>query len=102
MKTPCIAACKNNEGICSGCYRTIDEVVSWRHLSDQERDETMANLRGENASHTCPSCNQAAQCDISQGKATCWCFDIEKRDTSKLDNNDLCLCRKCLSSLPIA
>ncbi|MCG9648022.1 cysteine-rich CWC family protein [Vibrio brasiliensis] len=102
MKTPCIAACKNNEGICSGCYRTMDEVVNWRHFTDQERDEIMAKLSSTSSTHSCPSCNQPAQCDISQGKSTCWCFEIEQRDTSQLADNTLCLCRKCLSKLPLA
>ncbi|MEZ8100767.1 DUF1289 domain-containing protein [Vibrio bivalvicida] len=102
MKTPCIAACKNNEGICSGCHRTMVEIVNWCHLSDQKRDELMANLSGETSTHTCPSCSQPAQCDISQGKSNCWCFEIEKRDTSLLPNAGTCLCRQCLSKLPTA
>ncbi|MCG9576260.1 cysteine-rich CWC family protein [Vibrio tubiashii] len=102
MKTPCIAACKNNDGICSGCHRTMDEIVNWRHLSDQERDQVMANLSGKTSTHNCPSCHQPAQCDISQGKSTCWCFEIEKRDTSDLPKTGTCLCRKCLSKLPTA
>lgn len=80
----------------------MTEVVNWRHLSDQQRDETMADLAGENSSHYCPSCKQPAQCDISQGKSTCWCFDLEKRDTSQLPDDTLCLCRQCLSKLPLA
>ncbi|WP_084715795.1 cysteine-rich CWC family protein [Vibrio galatheae] len=102
MKTPCIAACKNNEGICSGCHRTMDEIVNWRHFSDQQRDEIIGNLSGRLTTHTCPSCNQPAQCDISQGKSSCWCFGLEKRDTESLAAHDSCLCRKCLSKLPTA
>ncbi|QIJ85949.1 DUF1289 domain-containing protein [Vibrio coralliilyticus OCN008] len=101
MKTPCIAACKNNGGICSGCHRTIDEIVNWRHLSDDERDTVMDALQGSTTSHTCPSCGEPAQCDISAGKDTCWCFSLEKRDTSSLPSNESCLCRKCLNQLPL-
>lgn len=79
----------------------MDEVINWRHFSDQQRDHVMANLSGENASHTCPSCSKPAQCDISQGKDTCWCFEIEKRDTSSIPKTGSCLCRKCLSKLPV-
>ncbi|EGU54213.1 hypothetical protein VIOR3934_20340 [Vibrio orientalis CIP 102891 = ATCC 33934] len=102
MKTPCIAACKNNEGICSGCHRTMDEIVNWCNITDDEREEAINKLSGIISSHTCPSCQEPAQCDISQGKETCWCFSIEKRDTSSLPSNSTCLCRKCLSKLPTA
>ncbi|MER2496929.1 cysteine-rich CWC family protein [Vibrio neptunius] len=102
MKTPCIAACKNNGGICSGCHRTMDEIVNWRHLSDDERDTIMEALQGSVASHRCPSCGEPAQCDISAGKDTCWCFSLEKRDMSCAVSGDACLCRKCLNHLPIA
>ncbi|MGR5457175.1 DUF1289 domain-containing protein, partial [Vibrio alfacsensis] len=30
MATPCKAACKNEGGICSGCFRTMDELSAWR------------------------------------------------------------------------
>ncbi|MCG9677334.1 cysteine-rich CWC family protein [Vibrio sp. Isolate24] len=101
MKTPCIAACKNNGGICNGCHRTIDEIISWRHLSDNKRETVIQALQGSVTSHLCPSCGQPAQCDISAGKSTCWCFSVEQRDISSLTSNDTCLCRKCLNALPI-
>ncbi|RTZ17561.1 DUF1289 domain-containing protein [Vibrio aquaticus] len=102
MKTPCIAACKNNDGICSGCHRTMDEIANWRHYTDQERDQAIERISAKQSTHSCPNCRQPAQCDISIGKSTCWCFNIEKRDTSDLPSSDSCLCRKCLTALPTA
>ncbi|WP_084186067.1 MULTISPECIES: cysteine-rich CWC family protein [Vibrio] len=102
MKTPCIAACKNNHGICSGCHRTMNEIVNWRHFSDAERDTVITNIQRQTSTHQCPSCHAPAQCDISQGKATCWCFEVEQRDTSSLVENSACLCRQCLTALPLA
>ncbi|MEL7293221.1 MAG: cysteine-rich CWC family protein [Pseudomonadota bacterium] len=102
MNTPCKAACKNNDGICSGCYRTMDEIIQWRHFSDQQRDTIIANIQGIQTTHQCPSCQAPAQCDLSQGKQTCWCFDLEKRDTSHLKQGQACLCRQCLSEAPLA
>ncbi|MDE1223426.1 cysteine-rich CWC family protein [Vibrio aestuarianus] len=102
MKTPCIAACKNEGGICSGCHRTMQEIVQWRNFSVQQRDEIMTKLKRDQGTHRCPSCKQSAHCDISEGKTTCWCFELEDRDTSSLDNHAKCLCRHCLTSLPIA
>ncbi|MCG6227057.1 cysteine-rich CWC family protein [Vibrio furnissii] len=101
MKTPCIAACKNNGGICSGCRRTMDEIIQWRHLSDDERDTIMQRLSGQQSTHTCPACGEPTHCDISAGKSTCWCFDVEKRDVSTQPESSVCLCRKCLEKQPI-
>ncbi|GAD66743.1 hypothetical protein VPR01S_05_00380 [Vibrio proteolyticus NBRC 13287] len=101
MKSPCIAACKNQGGICLGCNRTMEEIIQWRHLSDDQRDTIIDSLQGKITSHQCPSCGQNAQCDIAAGKNHCWCFELEQRDTSSMENNDQCLCRKCLTSLPI-
>jgi len=101
MKTPCIAACKNNGGICGGCHRTMNEIIGWKSLSDEQREQVMQNLSSEGATHQCPKCDQPAQCDISAGKETCWCFELEKRDTSGVPKQGLCMCRKCLSALPI-
>ncbi|EKO3517017.1 cysteine-rich CWC family protein [Vibrio fluvialis] len=101
MKTPCIAACKNNAGVCSGCHRTMDEIIQWRHLSDHERDTIMQRLSGQQTTHHCPSCGEPAHCDISAGKSTCWCFELEKRDLSALPESSVCLCRLCLAKQPL-
>ncbi|RSD29895.1 cysteine-rich CWC family protein [Vibrio pectenicida] len=102
MKTPCIAACQNNGGICNGCYRTMDEIVSWKNLSDSKRDNIINTLTGNASSHLCPSCNEPATCDISQGKQTCWCFSLETRAIPLSLENNACLCRQCLSKLNLA
>ncbi|WP_047044555.1 cysteine-rich CWC family protein [Vibrio mexicanus] len=100
MKTPCIAACKNNEGICSGCHRTIAEIQNWRHMTDEEREHIMNKLSQKVNTHSCPKCGEPAHCDISAGKSSCWCFEIERRDTSSEPKESTCYCRTCLSELP--
>ncbi|MBU2896227.1 cysteine-rich CWC family protein [Vibrio hepatarius] len=102
MKTPCIAACKNTGGICNGCFRTIDEIVSWKNLSDSKRDNIIKTLSAHSSSHRCPSCNEPATCDISQGNQTCWCFSLEPRVIPLNLKNNACLCRQCLSKLDLA
>ncbi|WP_082331659.1 DUF1289 domain-containing protein [Vibrio nereis] len=102
MKTPCVAACKNSGGLCSGCHRTMEEITSWRLMNEEQREQIMDVLSGSQATHQCPSCNSNTMCDISLGKETCWCFSLEQRDTSLLENAESCLCRKCLSKLPLA
>jgi len=44
MKTPCVAACKNNNGICEGCLRTVTEIANWSRFNDLQREEIMAQL----------------------------------------------------------
>ncbi|MEZ8104373.1 DUF1289 domain-containing protein [Vibrio genomosp. F6] len=100
MKTPCIAACKNSDGICSGCHRTMAEIIGWKEYSDTEREAIMKQITSVSHTHQCPSCGEGAHCDISAGKSTCWCFEVEERNTSKVSDNQSCVCRKCLTALP--
>ncbi|OAN11245.1 hypothetical protein A3K86_20010 [Photobacterium jeanii] len=100
MKTPCIGMCKNNDGICSGCHRTMNELQIWRKIDDTQQQATIDQIQGKQSTHTCEQCGKPAYCDISAGKSHCWCFDIEQRDTSSIQT-DGCLCRQCLSKLPL-
>ncbi|WGV98170.1 cysteine-rich CWC family protein [Vibrio sp. YMD68] len=100
-KTPCIGVCKTPGDVCIGCHRTKKEIAQWPNYSDDQRASIMAELRGEQSSHQCPLCSAKTQCDIESGKSTCWCFDIERRDSAGVTDSDVCLCRKCLSALPI-
>lgn len=102
MKTPCIAICKNQGGICIGCHRTMEEIAQWRTLSDEQRDTAMQVLAGEKSTHICPSCQQPAHCDQLSGHADCWCLALDARELTVLDDHRLCLCRRCLASQPIA
>ncbi len=102
VKTPCIAACKNNSGICSGCQRTIREIIDWKNMDDQKREQIMAELVGNTQTHTCPSCGGGAHCDLAAGKDHCWCFELDEREPFDAKNQDLCLCRSCLSKQALA
>jgi predicted Fe-S protein YdhL (DUF1289 family) len=37
--TPCIRVCKmdNQSGLCSGCFRTLDEIANWLKYTDEQR-----------------------------------------------------------------
>ncbi|CAE6934363.1 cysteine-rich CWC family protein [Vibrio alginolyticus] len=100
MKSPCRAACKNNGGICSGCHRTIEEIIQWKDKTDEQREVLIDQITGNDATHECPECNTQAHCDIAAGKETCWCFEVEVRDLPS--KGQLCLCRKCLEKKPVA
>ena len=38
VSSPCISVCEVNEkDICTGCYRSLDEIAAWRSLSPTEQ-----------------------------------------------------------------
>lgn len=38
VSSPCISECElDDEGICKGCYRSVDDIVSWRTMGNDER-----------------------------------------------------------------
>ena len=44
--------------------------------------------------HSCPKCENPVRCDISLGKNTCWCFNVQSKG---LELNDVCMCKNCLN-----
>lgn len=98
-KTPCIAACKNNGGLCSGCNRTMAELRSWKHLEDEQKEQIMAELDGSVFTHQCPRCGKNTYCGVQDDKSHCWCFDIEKREGIETHDSQSCLCRQCMNEL---
>ena len=46
LKTPCIKLCKlNEENVCVGCYRSIEEITNWRNLSLKEQKQVMETTK---------------------------------------------------------
>ena len=41
--TPCIRVCSTNpeHGLCSGCYRTLDEIEEWSEFTDEQKEKIM-------------------------------------------------------------
>jgi len=38
IASPCIRnCCLNQQDICVGCYRHVDEIIYWQSLSDNEK-----------------------------------------------------------------
>lgn len=35
VASPCINVCRMEDGLCAGCYRTIDEIARWAGLGDE-------------------------------------------------------------------
>ena len=107
IATPCIGACKNVDEQCTGCFRTMTEILEWRHYSPEKRLRIMSQLPSRDTSesettHQCPGCNDKAYCGMQAGEKHCWCFDVDVKDIDgkKGENRMLsCLCRKCLSKI---
>ena len=35
--SPCINVCKMEQGLCVGCFRTIDEIALWGSVGDEDK-----------------------------------------------------------------
>jgi predicted Fe-S protein YdhL (DUF1289 family) len=46
IESPCVKVCVllPDEDVCSGCYRTLEEIALWGQLSDAERSKVIALL----------------------------------------------------------
>ena len=57
IQSPCINICKMDaaSGLCTGCFRTIDEITVWSRIDDTARVNILASVarrRMENEPHT--------------------------------------------------
>ena len=44
IKSPCIQVCVlDDEKICIGCYRSVEEVRNWYRFSDEEKLKALKN-----------------------------------------------------------
>ena len=46
VQSPCIKVCviHPEARLCTGCYRSIDEIATWSRMSDSERNTIIADL----------------------------------------------------------
>lgn len=43
--SPCISICVLDEAdVCSGCFRTLDEIIDWPSMSPAEKRDVVARL----------------------------------------------------------
>ncbi|WP_394220879.1 DUF1289 domain-containing protein [Alteromonas gracilis] len=51
LESPCIAQCKlNDEDVCIGCRRTIDEITHWRTYTERQKESVFVRLKELNRS----------------------------------------------------
>lgn len=42
VKSPCISVCAlNDEGVCIGCWRDVDEIAAWSELDDERKRDVI-------------------------------------------------------------
>ncbi|NVJ51287.1 MAG: DUF1289 domain-containing protein [Gammaproteobacteria bacterium] len=49
VRSPCIGICKlttdeTNQEFCSGCKRTVDEIIAWSTMSDNDKLKVLQRL----------------------------------------------------------
>jgi len=45
VETPCIGVCElDDNGFCFGCYRSVDQIQTWPHLDDDEKQIIIQQL----------------------------------------------------------
>lgn len=48
IESPCISVCRYENEVCVGCGRTVDEVVNWYDMSDEEKQTVLNRLDEQN------------------------------------------------------
>lgn len=49
-QSPCISICTLDEhDVCMGCFRSLDEIVDWTMMSDDEKRVVLANVAERSA-----------------------------------------------------
>lgn len=44
VKSPCISVCAlSDDGICIGCWRSVDEIAVWSELDNERKREVVKN-----------------------------------------------------------
>lgn len=99
MLSPCVKRCNLREGVCIGCHRTLDEIITWRDMTVDDRMRVLREIQSRTSTHNCPSCGGPAYCAMEDGKSAnlCWCMEVDTKDTNPMADYGTCLCRKCLT-----
>ena len=53
IASPCINICKMDadNGLCIGCFRTIDEITRWSRIDDEQRADILAAVARRRMEH---------------------------------------------------
>lgn len=42
--SPCINVCKVDDGVCTACGRTVEQIAGWGSMTEEERKQIMNEL----------------------------------------------------------
>jgi predicted Fe-S protein YdhL (DUF1289 family) len=48
IESPCVSICRYEDEVCVGCGRTVDEVVGWYDMNDDEKLAVLSRLDEKN------------------------------------------------------
>jgi predicted Fe-S protein YdhL (DUF1289 family) len=48
VESPCISVCRYEDEVCVGCGRTVDEVVEWYNMTNEQKQEIINKLDEKN------------------------------------------------------
>ena len=49
IETPCVSICRQENGSCIGCGRTMEEITQWMNYTDEQRRQIMERLENDNS-----------------------------------------------------
>jgi predicted Fe-S protein YdhL (DUF1289 family) len=52
IASPCIEVCRTENGLCTGCLRTLDEITVWSTADDAQRLQILDAVRQRRATNT--------------------------------------------------
>ena len=44
IESPCISVCRYDNEVCVGCGRTVDDIVNWYDMTDDEKQAVLNRL----------------------------------------------------------
>jgi uncharacterized protein len=49
IKSPCIDVCVTRDGVCIGCYRTLEEMAGWKTYTEEQKAQVLENIKQRRA-----------------------------------------------------
>ena len=47
IESPCISVCRYEDEVCVGCGRTVDDIVNWYDMTDDEKQAVLNRIEKE-------------------------------------------------------
>jgi len=44
VSSPCVRICNVEDGVCSACGRTVEQIAAWGSMTEEERKQAMEEL----------------------------------------------------------